>query len=207
MENSTNPFLEKDKSIEITLNSKLPHWHQDDKIQFVTFRLADSLPQSILHEIKTVKSKFETDHPKPWDKSTTQSYHNIIAHKQEEYLNRGHGSCILKEKQCQQLLANTILHYDGIQYDTLAFVIMPNHVHLLTRPIATHNLSSIIQSIKRISSISINRLYNRHGSLWMKNYFDRIVRSHEHLKHCYHYIINNPKHLPEAEYFLYIKRY
>ena len=37
----------------------LPHWRQDGATYFVTFRLADSLPQSKLDELKALKAEWE----------------------------------------------------------------------------------------------------------------------------------------------------
>ena len=47
-----NKFLNKHEPIYETTGN-LPHWTQYGKITFVTFRLADSLPQYIIDNIKT----------------------------------------------------------------------------------------------------------------------------------------------------------
>src|SRR5262249_62338873 len=41
----------------------LPHWRQDGATYFVTFRLADSLPQSKLDELALLKEAWERQHP------------------------------------------------------------------------------------------------------------------------------------------------
>ncbi len=93
---------------------------------------------------------------------------------------------------------------DNVDYDVIAFVVMPNHVHLLIKPSGDKTLSDIIQSIKRFSSLQINRKLAREGRVWQKEYFDRIVRSSEQLKHYVSYIITNPNPLNAGEYTVYV---
>jgi len=47
---------------------KLPHWQQNDVWIFVTWRLADSLPQSQLRDLEREKQIWLGFHPKPWSK-------------------------------------------------------------------------------------------------------------------------------------------
>lgn len=62
---------------------------------------------------------------------------------------------------------------DGRKYHVSAFVIMPNNVHML--------------------------LVGRTGSVWKKEYFDRIIRNERHLLNCLDYIRKNPRYLREGE--------
>ena len=84
-----NPFLDKTTPVEINNGGNLPHWHQDGKIQFITFRLADSLPQSKICELRLMITKFNKAHPKPWDKATAIRYQNMLGHAEEKLLDNG----------------------------------------------------------------------------------------------------------------------
>ena len=42
-----------------------PHWRQSGVTYFVTFRLADSLPASKLHELAAIREEWELRHPAP----------------------------------------------------------------------------------------------------------------------------------------------
>ena len=66
-------FVKKNEFIRIT-GGTLPHWHQTGKVQFVTFRLADSLPKAKLEEWKTLKTQWLEAHPKPWDDNAKREY-------------------------------------------------------------------------------------------------------------------------------------
>ena len=63
-----------------------------------------------------------------------------------------------------------------------AFVVMPNHVHLLFTPLINtegepYPLAQIMNPIKGSSSHSVNKLLKRRGFLWEPESFDRIIRS------------------------------
>lgn len=82
---------------------------------------------------------------------------------------------------------------------------MPNHVHLLIRLFENYSIAECMHSIKSYSAKMINRFLDRSGTVWMKEYFDRIVRSEEHLRYCINYIVDNPRFLNDGEYELYVK--
>ena len=78
-----------------------------------------------------------------------------------------------------------------------AFVVMPNHVHLLFTPIIDsngepHPLAEIMKSIKGASSHSVNKLIRRRGPLWEPESFDRIIRSDADFEAKMIYILSNP---------------
>lgn len=69
---------------------------------------------------------------------------------------------------------------------------MPNHVHVVIEPMCEHLLGAIVKSWKGFSAARINALYDRTGRLWAPEYFDRFMRSHEHLTTTIDYVENNP---------------
>ena len=50
------PYFDKHDCEHLRWATRLPHWHQDDKYVFVTFRLADSLPQAKLRVLQEEKA-------------------------------------------------------------------------------------------------------------------------------------------------------
>ena len=198
-------FLDRNKEIEVYCKGHLPHMHQDETMQYVTFRLADSLPRTVCREIYQRLEIFKKIHPMPWDAETKLLYWKEIGPMQERLLDNGYGACWLKYPECRQFLIDAIAYMDNVKYEVYCYVIMPNHVHILIRPLGTNKMEDILHSIKLYSSRKINRTVGRRGRLWMKESFDRMVRNHDHLKHCYHYILNNPKFLPDGTYTIYIR--
>src|SRR5262245_11934284 len=80
---------------------------------------------------------------------------------------------------------------------------MPNHFHLLVRPLSDHlePLEKIGQKWKKHSARKINRLRGSSGNLWQQECFDRIVRDEEPLYRCVQYIGRNPERAGLAQRF------
>lgn len=91
--------------------------------------------------------------------------------------------------------------FDGERYRLLACVVMNDHVHALVAPMAEHRLEAIVHSWKSFTSNAIKRLSpDRNGSVWLAEYFDRIMRDEAELLQKLHYITNNPhKRWPDIE--------
>ena len=69
---------------------------------------------------------------------------------------------------------------------------MPNHVHVLIRLNEGASLSKIVQIWKGGTSLKINRLLERKGTVWEADYYDRYIRDQEHLNNAVAYIHDNP---------------
>ena len=85
-----------------------------------------------------------------------------------------------------------MLHFDGVRYRMLAWVIMPNHVHALLETLPAFPLGGIVHSWKSFSAKQANKILGRIGPFWMRDYFDRYVRGEEHLMAAMEYIEQNP---------------
>ncbi len=197
-------FVNKHEYIHIE-GTKLPHWTQQDCVQFVTFRLADSLPQTKLQEYRQTKEKWLSAHPKPWDEAMQREYDNTFTAVMDKWIDAGYGECILKEKAVRDAVTEPIMHFDGDRYDIHAYVIMPNHVHVLMTPLGGHTVQTIVGGWKRYSSGQINRLLNREGSVWERECFDRLVRNADEFTAHVCYIRDNPHNMPESWYTLFVQ--
>ena len=69
---------------------------------------------------------------------------------------------------------------------------MPNHVHILLTPMPDVTVSDIMHSIKSYTAHEANKLLNRKGQFWAKEYFDRYIRDYRHFASTIKYIENNP---------------
>jgi len=90
-------------------------------------------------------------------------------------------------------LADSLRHFDGERYELGCFVVMPNHVHLIVRPIQEDDqaLERILHSWKRYTAREINKGLGHHGALWQNESYDRIIRDEEHLWRTIQYIGRN----------------
>jgi carbamoylphosphate synthase large subunit/REP element-mobilizing transposase RayT len=170
----------------------LPHWEQSGATYFVTFRLIDSVAQDVLAQWRDERQQWLKVHPQPWDWRTAREYMRMNEESREEWLDRGHGSCLLRKTAVAEIVVSALKHFDRERYLLDAFVVMPNHVHVLFKPLIGNSLSSILHSWKSFSANAINRKVDRQGSLWMAENFDTIVRDGGHLDTCRKYIAQNP---------------
>lgn len=94
------------------------------------------------------------------------------------------------------LLANWFMkflqNHHSVLYELLAFVIMPDHLHLIIKPLPHQTLSKIMQQLKGGSSFQLNKLLNKSGPFWQKESFDHLIRDQAGLRDKWDYIRENP---------------
>ena len=79
-----------------------------------------------------------------------------------------------------------ILHREPCaELQTLAFVVMPDHVHWLLQ-LHSGELPVVMKRVKSLSARSLG------GSLWQSGYHDRALRKEENLPEVARYIVANP---------------
>ncbi|MEY4569793.1 MAG: methionine synthase [Verrucomicrobiota bacterium] len=193
-------FLNPEKSIARSDKGRLPHWHQDGATYAVTFRLADSLPQSVITEYQKVKQEVLLKLKQAEDAGNAalsaqlkEEFEGLYHERMETALHAGYGECWMKRPEIAQVVCGALFHFDGEHYDLGPWCVMPNHVHFLIRPREGHSLSKILQGIKSASAKEINILLGREGSLWQKESYDHIVRDAEDWWNQQSYILENPK--------------
>jgi putative transposase len=195
-----NPYAE----IRFTAN-RLPHWQQEGAVYFLTFRLADAVPYNLRTRWESEREAWLRVHPQPWGPEIEREYHERFPGAIERWLDAGHGSCILRCRDCAEIVAQALRYFDGERLAIISAVVMPNHVHALLIQNAEWQLEKVLRSWKSFSSRKINSLLGRDGSLWQRDYFDRLVRDQKHFANCVRYIRRNPGkvHLQSGEYILY----
>lgn len=84
------------------------------------------------------------------------------------------------------------LHQRG-DVESLAFVIMPDHLHWLFELRGERRLDQVLRSLKRHTARAINGRLGASGvAVWQTGYFDRAVRREEDIKGIARYMVANP---------------
>jgi len=114
----------------------LPHWFVPAAVHFVTYRLHDSLPKTVLEELRACKNALLKDKPKSGQSS---AQHRTEAHKRlfvqyDAWLDRGESKKHLSDPRIAALIRSNLYHHHGKKYQLLAYCVMPNHVHILIQP-------------------------------------------------------------------------
>jgi putative transposase len=184
--------------------NRLPHWQQQGAVYFVTFRLADSVPMRLLNQWESERKNWLRVHPEPWTTEIEREYHERFSGAIERWLDAGYGACLLRRGECAQIVAEALNHFEGVRVAMISFAVMPNHVHALFVQNPEWPLEKLTQSWKRFTARQINKVLGRSGSLWQRDYFDRLVRHEKHFANCVRYIRRNPEKagLSEGEFLL-----
>jgi putative transposase len=188
-------------AIRATAN-RLPHWEQDERTYFITFRTADSLPAEIVAVFHDEREAWLTRHPRPWDEKTEREYWERFGQRSERWLDEGYGACPLRRPELARLVGNALGFHEGRLYRQRAWVVMPNHVHCLVSLSVDATLARVLHSWKSFTANEINRRLGTSGPFWQKDYFDRLIRSPEHFWRCARYIRHNPAKLRAGESLL-----
>lgn len=93
------------------------------------------------------------------------------------------------ERWCA-LFLETILSYRPSIYQLHAFVIMPDHFHLLISPQVS--LERAVQHVKGGFSFKAKREFKWNGGLWQAGFSDHRIRSAEDCQLHLGYILSNP---------------
>lgn len=156
----------------------LPHFESTAVIQMVTYRLADALPRDVVERLRIECEGENAD--------------LRFRKRVEEWLDAGHGSCVLGQAERAQIVVDAWRHFDGDRYRLHAWVVMPNHVHVIVEMLAEHALSDAVESWKRFTATRINRLLGKKGQFWMEDYWDRYIRDDVHYQNAVTYVHENP---------------
>ena len=186
-------FRGQDRERPVTIYRRhLPHWRQPEATYFITFRLNDSLPQSILRELRQLRRIWEEMHPEPRGEGDWREYARRYTRLAERWLDEGYGDCHLKLEKYAKLLLTAMSDFQSKRYFLGATVIMPNHCHAVIKPYDQIRLESIVGSWKQYTSRRMNQELGRTGALWGQECYDRIVRDVDHLRRIMRYMAQNP---------------
>ena len=168
----------------------LPHCDHPGIVQSITYHLADSLPAAVLEQIN---AELRTLPPERQDSERRRRV--------EAWLDAGHGSCVLRLPEAAACVVDTWRHFARERYDLIAWVVMPNHVHVLVRVYEGAPLAKIVQSWKSYTGRRIRALTEegragarrpRGQRVWMREYWDRYIRDERHFQMAVDYIHQNP---------------
>jgi REP element-mobilizing transposase RayT len=154
----------------------LPHCDEPGRVQFVSFRLADAFPEAKRSEWAALL-KIEDDRKRRIEL--------------EAYLDKGCGACSLRQPEIAKIVEDSLRLRHGEDYDLRAWVIMPNHVHLLIK-VFDVPLSHLVAAWKGFTAKEANKVLGRRGKFWQDDYWDTFMRNEEQERRARVYTENNP---------------
>ena len=153
---------------------KLPHFHPDDVYIFLTWRLWKSLPSYCTGLPGAMAGRAFVMNDRLLDRDTL-------------------GPVWLRHPEIARMVAETLQAGDVERhfYELGAWVVMPNHVHVLMLP--RTGLPIITRWLKGSTARQANRLLARTGQpFWQDESYDHWVRNEKQLIRIINYIEQNP---------------
>ena len=111
------------------------------------------------------------------------------------WLDEGAGACLLNDPAYRKIVEDVLMFSHGERVEHHAWVIMPNHLHLIFKPLIP--LEKLMKAWKGTIARRIGQ-----GSIWQKNYRDTLIRDAEHFANAVRYIRRNPAKLREGTFTL-----
>ena len=106
------------------------------------------------------------------------------------------------QSELATIVADSLLHFDGLRYRMGDFVVMPNHVHLLAAFPSAESMRKQFDSWLHYTAFRINQLISKKGHFWQQEPFDHLARSAEQYEYLRTYVAENPEkaNLNEGEF-------
>jgi putative transposase len=167
----------------------LPHWLVSDQAYFVTIRLKDSLPRSVIAEIDR-----ETACPEASGNTLEAAQRNRFL-KIERLLDaRDANNRWLDHPDVADLLIKNLDWLRRQGWVIFAATALSTHMHLLLRSQTgrTSALLDDLRSYKSFTAHEANRILRRTGSFWAREGFDHWIRTAEKFERTVRYIAKNP---------------
>lgn len=181
----------------------LPHWRQVGATYFLTFRLNDSLPRDVVEayhlELDVMTRRMMLDREQNGGSMSEtmaddwEAFQIRHARKMEKVMDEGHGACVLRHEPARQLVHEALLFFHSARYDMHGFALMPNHVHVVTRPLEAWQPEDLLHSWKLFTARRINELNGSNGQLWQHDTWNRIIRDENHWLRAMRYTLRNPE--------------
>ena len=174
----------------------LPHLKREGGAYFVTFRLAGTLPAELIQQLKRereliLQQALIAKRPLTWHEQ--EELFRWYSSRVDTYLDAGHGESFLGRPEIADLVAGALKFFEGQRYKLRAWVVMPNHVHAVVRPMPPVNLSEVLHSWKSYTSSEANKRLKRTGKpFWQEESYDHLVRDDEDMARCCQYTTMNP---------------
>jgi len=173
---------------------KLPHWHPDITevtFLFVTWRLAGSVPRTQV--LRGLAGGVPPGSACPTATTPTLSPGRAFLAFDREVDKAAFGPVWLRDDRVARVVADALLYGESGRhfYQLRAWVVMPNHVHVLLRP--KTSMPVITRWLKGSTARQANLILGRTGEpFWQDESFDHRVRDEVELDRIVRYVEHNP---------------
>ena len=185
----------------ITYRRNLPHIHPENTPIFITFRLANSLPISVLEQLKRER---DAERERLSSKEDHYNADKKYFARYDEWLDRIKNTPRwLQQVEMAQIIQDKLHDQAKKHYHLFAYSIMPNHVHLLIQSrlckklpdggmTAKYPIADALRLLKGSTARKCNLELGRSGAFWTHESYDHFIRDEREFASVIAYILNNP---------------
>jgi putative transposase len=208
-----------DSSVYRFYRRRLPHWQPAGGTIFLTWRLYGSLPEEALERLAGEQRLLQNRPERPGELPRDRALrHNkrLFALVDQMLVVADTGPHWLQDERIAQLAVDALFHHHLKLYVLLAFVVMPNHMHVLLQPLPIEErqarkpapledrragkpapqyvaLRKITQSLKGYTAREANRILKRTGlPFWQDESYDHWARDEAEMQRIVDYIESDP---------------
>ncbi len=164
---------------------RLPHWELEGSTYFITFHVLPDIAK-LYPLINPERLRYPTQNDPVGHAFQPASF-------QPAFTNLGDvGHAFQPASPPASIVEESIWFGYGERYFLDAYVVMPDHVHLLLTPLPEWRLGKILMGMKGYTAWEINKIIKRKGSYWQDENFDHLIRNEADWLDKFHYIHENP---------------
>lgn len=181
----------------------LPHWDVEDAPYFITACLHGSIPASGMCELAEYSDQLKS-RARPQDVSMDdwqRRLHKLWFARMDELLDFQPAVHHLERADIAKIVMDSISHFADVRYLSIAWVVMPSHIHWLFQPLPEFNQSVprgksprevIMHSVKSFTANECNKVLGLQGPFWQQESYDHWIRDEDELERVIAYILHNP---------------
>jgi len=179
---------------------RLPHIQPLDAVFFITYRLNFEYSNDVINHFNMKHDEFVklvSQTLKEKRKQKSDELYKILFDIEDSFLSKIKSHKWLMNDKIAEIIKESLFFRNETEYELICFCIMPNHVHILIKPLVEkenipYSLSSIIHDHKRFTAKECNKLLNRLGAFWYPDFYDHYIRDEDEFHNVINYILQNP---------------
>jgi putative transposase len=181
----------------------LPHWDVEDAPYFITSCLEGSIPAAGMRELVEYSDQLKL-RPRPRDISPEEwerRLHKLWFARMDELLDFEPAVRHFERADIAKIVMNSFAHFADVRYLSIAWVVMPSHIHWLFQPLPKFSETVpkgksprevIMHSLKSFTGNECNKALGLKGQFWQQESYDHWIRDDDELERVIAYILNNP---------------
>jgi len=194
----------------------LPHWYQPGHAHFVTYRLAGSIPLSMLRTFKNEQQERirAIKSAGLYRQVELSRLHKVMFSRYDDALDTANAPSWLREPAVAAIIRENLYHHHGVKFQLLAYCVMPTHMHVVLQPFESALtvpknidvapsfgleqgdqvgvLGKIMHSLKSYTANRANEYLQRGGAFWQKESYDHWILDIDELERIVAYVMANP---------------